>query len=214
MIRPGSLIAVVGTATEVGKTWVTCGVLATLRRRGFSVSARKPVQSFDPAEAGATDAELLAASSGESPQAVCLPHRWYEVPMAPPMAASVTGAEPPKLVDLLAEVHWTSPVADFGFVETVGGVRSPLADDADCGALLDALDPDAVLLVADAGLGAINAVRLAVDALVGGPLVVFLNRYLSADGVHRRNLAWLRERDGLVVETSIEDLAARIADLC
>ena len=31
--------------------------------------------------------------------------------------------------------------------------------------------------------------------------------------VHRRNLAWLAERDGLAVETTIEDLADRLAGL-
>ena len=88
MTRPARLIAVAGTATEIGKTWVTARVVETLRGRGLSVSARKPVQSFGPDELGATDAEVLAAATGEAPQAVCPAHRWYPVPMAPPLAAS------------------------------------------------------------------------------------------------------------------------------
>lgn len=213
MTRPDRLIAVVGTATEIGKTWVTCGVLEALGRQGYSVSARKPVQSFDPDDLGATDAELLAAASGESPPAVCPSHRWYPVAMAPPMAASAAGAAPPKLAELLGELRWPSPAADFGFVETVGGVRSPLAEDADCRDLLRTLNPDGVLLVAGAELGTINAVRLAAEALAGPPLVVFCNRYRPGDGMHSRNVAWLRGRDGFAVETSIDDLATRIAAL-
>lgn len=211
MTRPARLIAVAGVATEIGKTWVTARVLESLRRRGLSVSARKPVQSFDPGELGATDAEVLAAASGENPEAVCPSHRWYPVPMAPPLAASLAGHEPPRLADLLSELRWPAPGPDVGFVETAGGVRSPLADDGDCRDLVRALGVDAVLLVAGAGLGAINAVRLAAGALAGPPLVVFLNRYLPGDGVHCRNLDWLRGRDGLVVETGIEDLAGRLA---
>lgn len=211
MTRPATLIAVVGVATEIGKTWVTARILEGLRGRGFSVSARKPVQSYGPEDRGATDAEVLAAASGESPQAVCPAHRWYPVPMAPPLAAVLAGGAPPRLADLLVELRWPSPAADFGFVETVGGVRSPVADDADCRDLVRALDPDGVLLVAGADLGAINAVRLAADALAGPPLAVFCNRYLPGEEVHRRNLAWLTERDGLAVEITIEDLADRLA---
>ncbi len=211
MTRPARLIGVAGVATEIGKTWVTARVLEALVGRGLSVSARKPVQSFGPAELGATDAEVLAEASGETPHAVCPAHRWYPLPLAPPMAASLTGASPPKLADLLAELRWPSPAPDLGFVETVGGVRSPLADDGDCRDLLRALEPDGVLLVAGAELGAISAVRLAAEALAGPGLTVFLNRYRPDDEVHRRNLAWLRERDDLVVVTGTQDLADRIA---
>lgn len=211
MTRPATLVAVAGVATEIGKTWVTARVLENLRGRGFSVSARKPVQSYGPEDLGATDAEVLAAAGGEAPSAVCPTHRWYPVPLAPPLAASAAGQAPPRLADLLAEIRWPHPAAEFGFVETVGGVRSPLADDGDCADLVRALEVDGVLLVAGADLGAINAVRLAADAVAGPPLLVFLNRYLSGDDVHRRNLAWLTERDGLAVETTIEDLTERIA---
>ena len=83
-------------------------------------------------------------------------------------------------------------------VETAGGLRSPLADDGDCLSLCAALAPDAVVLVADAGLGTINAVRLTLHAL--GPLasitVVVLNRFEAGSDLHQRNLEWLRGRDG------------------
>jgi len=213
MSRPATLIAVAGTATEIGKTWVTARVVEVLRRRGLSVSARKPVQSYGPEDLGATDAEVLALASGETPTAVCPVHRWYPVPMAPPLAAVAVGQAPPTLADLLAELRWPAPAADLGFVETVGGVRSPLADDGDCRDLLRALQPDGVLLVAGAGLGAINDVRLAADALAGPPLVVFCNRHLPGDDVHRHNLAWLTERDGLAVETTVQGLADRLVGL-
>jgi dethiobiotin synthetase len=96
-------------------------------------------------------------------------------------------------------------MADVGLVETAGGLRSPLAADGDCLDLCAALRPDVVVLVADAGLGTINAVRLTLDAL-GAALspavastVVVLNRYDADMDLHRRNRAWLQERDGLTV---------------
>ncbi len=210
MTRPSVLVAVAGTATGVGKTWLTAQVLESLRGRGLAVGARKPVQSYAPDDIGATDAEVLAAATGEHPQAVCPAHRWYPEAMAPPIAASLLGQVPPKLAELLDELQWPSPAPDFGFVETVGGVRSPLADDGDSSDLIGALVADRVLLVADAGLGAIDATRLGAGVLGTSSLTVFLNRYRSEDIVHRRNLEWLRERDGLAVETGIEDLVLRI----
>ncbi len=126
--------------------------------------------------------------------------------MAPPMAADVLGRPPFTVADLVAELTWP-PAAQVGLVETVGGPRSPIAADGDSLDLAAALDPDLVLLVADAGLGAINAVRLSVGAVatVGRPIVVLLNRYRDEDP-DRRNLARLDE-DGYDVVTSMGDVS-------
>ena len=52
-----------------------------------------------------------------------------------------------------------------GWSSAAGGVLSPIADDGDGVSLAEHLDPDRVVLVADAGLGTINAVRLSVGVL-------------------------------------------------
>jgi hypothetical protein len=67
-----------------------------------------------------------------------------------------------------------------------------------------------VLLVAEAGLGAINAVRMSVDAFAGAPVVVVLNAYDEDDVVHHENRDWLRDRDGYDVVTGPDTAAARI----
>ena len=46
--RPRRVVAVVGTGTDIGKTWVSAHLLTGLRAADLSVSARKPAQSFDP----------------------------------------------------------------------------------------------------------------------------------------------------------------------
>jgi dethiobiotin synthetase len=207
MPLPDQLVAVAGTGTDIGKTWVTAAVAARLRARGVQVAARKPAQSFDPSDPPAGwDAAVLAAATGESPDDVCPPHRCYERALAPPMAAAALGRPAILLDELVGELHWPAGV-EVGFVETAGGVRSPIADDADNVALIDALAPHLVLLVADAGLGTLNLVRLSVGALAGHRCLVVLNRFDPADGLHRANADWLRDRDGLDVVTSIADLA-------
>jgi len=200
-VRPHRLVVVVGTGTDVGKTWVSARLLIDLRAAGLTVAARKPAQSFDPDDDASTrDAAVLGAASGEEPESVSPPHRWYEVPMAPPMAAEVLGRPAFGIGDLLEELSWPGEQVDVGLVETAGGVRSPLTADGDGAALSRALAPELAVLVADAGLGTINAVRLTAEVL-DAPFVVVLNRFDPSSHLHERNLVWLRERDGMRVVT-------------
>ena len=210
MPRPERLIVVAGTGTGVGKTWVTVALIAQLCRSGQRVAARKPVQSFGPGDT--TDAELLAAATGETAERVCPAHRSYDRPMAPPMAADSLGRPAFTVADLVGELAWP-PDVDVGVIETVGGVRSPMAGDGDAIAMVTALDPDGVVLVAGPGLGVLNLVRLSVDALDCAPVVVHLNRYDGSDDLHRRNRAWLEGRMGLVTTTSAVELAGALLQI-
>ena len=209
------LVICAGTATEVGKTWVGAAVLAELRRRGVVVAARKPAQSFAPEDAAEQrDAAVLAAATGEPVDAVCPPERSYAVPMAPPMAADALGRAAPTLDELVAGITWPDPAPGMRWVELVGGPRSPIAVDGDGVDLTARLRPDAVVLVADAGLGTINAVVLASAPFqaLGLDPIVLLNRYDEPVDLHRRNRAWLEEVCGADVVTSAADLAARLLE--
>jgi dethiobiotin synthetase len=205
------LIAMVGTATDVGKTWLACALLREWRTRGLRVAARKPVQSYDPA-AGDTDADRLAAASGEHPYGVCPEHRWYAQALAPPMAADRLHRPQIELRELLAELSW--PVGtDLVLIETVGGVCSPLAHDGDSVDLLRHLQPDHVVLVADAGLGTLNAIKLTLDRLKSWPTRVFLNRFDVANSLHQMNLDWLTSHEDVIAVTSDETLARTLAPI-
>src|SRR4051794_21893732 len=116
MPSPERLVVVAGTGTEVGKTWWTCAVSRLLIAGGARVAARKPAQSFDVIDpSDSRDASLLAAATGDEPDAVCPPHRSYEVAMAPPMAAAALGRPAIHLTDLVAEITWPDGI-DVGFV--------------------------------------------------------------------------------------------------
>lgn len=209
MSRPRRLVVVTGTGTAVGKTWFSAVTLGLLRERGVRVAARKPVQSFEPGE-GPTDAEVLAAATGDDPERVCLPNRRYERAMAPPMAAEALHLPAFTIADLAGEIEWPDDIV-VGFVEGAGGPRSPLATDGDTVDLTKALHPDLVVVVAEADLGAINAVRVSVAPFDGiAPAVVALNRYDDTDEIHTRNRSWLEQRTGLEVVTSPTQLASRL----
>jgi len=205
-----AVVVIAGTGTEVGKTYVAARLAASLRTRGIPVVARKPVQSFAAGDTE-TDADVLAAATGEDPLVVCPPHRRFPLAMAPPMAAEALGGPPFTIADLTGEILATAPADALIMVESAGGVRSPLASDGDTVALAEALRPGLVLLVADAGLGTINAVHLSVDALAGQRVVVFLNRFDPLDDLHPRNRDWLATRAGLEVVTDPEALERIVA---
>lgn len=224
-----------GTGTEIGKTWVATGLARVLREQGRPIRACKPVQSHDPAERGPTDAEALAEATGQDPDDVCPPEYTYPVPLAPPMAARELGRPCPSLDDLTricrsgpAPVGVAAGVGDAGagdaeesaggadlcadlcIVEGAGGLYSPLAADGDNLGLIERLDPDRVVVVAPAGLGAIHDVVACAAPLADRQPVVFLNHFNPRDEVHVLNLNWLTKVRGLMAVTSLENLAERV----
>jgi dethiobiotin synthase len=204
--RPRLLVFVAGTGTDIGKTWWAAATARELRSAGTRVSARKPVQSGEPG--APTDADVLAAATGEDPDAVCSPHRTFPLAWAPPMAARELGQPGFVTADLAGGIAWPDGIG-VGLVEGVGGPRSPISDDGDNVDLARLLAPDLVILVADAGLGTINAVRLSIGAFAGFRAVVALNHF-TGDALQRRNHELLTTVDGLDVVTEPRDLAARL----
>lgn len=209
--RPDRIVVILGTGTEVGKTWVAAQVLTDLRAAGVTVAARKPAQSAERDDPAPSDADVLAGATGEDPLAVCPAHRRYPVAMAPPMAAEALGLAPPTVAELADEVRWP-PGIEVGLVETAGGVASPAAADGTAVDLARAVGCDLAVLVADAGLGTLNGVRLSLAALTGTdwPTVVVLNRDDAEDPLHRANRRWLVERDGFDVVVDLADLTTRL----
>ena len=207
-------VLLTGTETDVGKTWWGRATIDVLRAHGVAVAARKPAQSYAPDELGMTDAEILGRASGEPAETVCPRHRWYPVPMAPPMAADVLGLPAFTIAQLVSELAPTpTDPGAITIVEGAGGPRSPIAVDGDSVSVGRALGVDAVVLVAPAGLGTINAVRLAAGAFrapdSGPTVLVALNRFDADDDLHRRNHGWLAG-EGFHLVTSPAELAGAL----
>ena len=206
-----TVVVVAGTGTGIGKTWVTAALARALRSHGIAVAARKPVQSFAPEHDAPTDAEELAAATGEDPYSVCPRHRWLPRAMAPPMAAVALGLAEFTVAELASEIMRDAPSESIVLVESAGGVRSPLAADGDTVTLAKALPAALIVLVADAELGTINLVRLSAGALPPDRVVVYLNRFDGETELHSRNRDWLVTREGLEVVTNPEALESVVA---
>jgi dethiobiotin synthetase len=209
--RPGRLVVVTGSGTEVGKTWVASRLLLELRRRGYRVAARKPAQSYSPGEV--TDAEILGRASGEAVDEVCPVDRSYPVSLAPPMAAEVLGRPVPTLDDLVDELDrgWPDGAVDVGVVEGAGGAASPLALDGDTADLARRIGADLAVLVGEPALGIINSARLSRRALHPLRVTVHLNRFDVDVELHRLNRDWLAARDRFHVTTTGGELADAVA---
>ena len=203
--RPDAVVFVAGTGTEVGKTWAAAELAQVLRNREYAVAACKPIQSYDPDEAGPTDAAALAAATGQHPDDVCPPEHTYPVPLAPPMAASKLGRICPTVDELAAGCRFGATV-DIGLVEGVGGLYSPLASDGHNLDLIERIEPDLVIVVASAALGGIHDSMACTLPLSAYRHAVFLNRFDSRLEVHALNVQWLRDA-GLAVATSLSELA-------
>jgi dethiobiotin synthetase len=155
---------VTGTGTGVGKTVVAAAMVATLRARGESVAAFKPVVTGldEPPEPGwPPDHELLAAVAGSSPEAVA-PLRFGPA-VSPHLAAELAGTaiDPAELV---AAARRAGEGCDALVVEGVGGVLVPLTTSYSVRDLARDLALGVVVAAAP-GLGTINHTLLTLEAI-------------------------------------------------
>jgi dethiobiotin synthetase len=158
---------VTATGTELGKTYMTCGLIAGLRRRGAAVAALKPVISgFDPRDAAASDTGLILKALGKqlNEQNIAELSPWrFHAPLSPDMAAEHED-RPINLDALLAICAGAEHPGRITFIEGAGGLMSPLAPRFTNLDLIDAIDAH-TLLVAGTYLGTISHTLTACEAL-------------------------------------------------
>jgi dethiobiotin synthetase len=166
---------ITATGTDIGKTFVTAGLIHALRRQGRTIDALKPVLSgYDPAQLAASDAGQLLAAMGrpltDAEAAQISPWR-FSAPLSPDMAAAREG----RAIDFDQLIAFcrrrVAETADVLLVEGVGGVMVPLDDRHTVLDWMAALDAP-VLLVAGSYLGTISHTLTAFEMLRSrGPLV-------------------------------------------
>jgi len=166
---------VTSTGTDIGKTFITAGLIRHLRGSGQSVSALKPVVSgFDIATSALSDPGVLLNALDEqlTPEAFDRLSPWrFAAPLSPDMAA----ARENRTVeyDALLAYCREAIAAHQGtlFIEGVGGVMVPLDARHTVLDWMKALKLP-LILVAGSYLGTISHTLTALDALAHRKLKV------------------------------------------
>lgn len=162
----GKGIFITGTDTGVGKTYVACGIIRSLRRSGLDVGVMKPAETgcrmradqLVPRDALA----LVRSANAKDPLSLVNPYR-FRKPLAPAVAAEWEG----KTIDpgrIHKAFQTLSSRHEFMIVEGAGGIMVPLSGRYTFLDLAKKLGLP-VLIVARPGLGTINHTLLTISAL-------------------------------------------------
>jgi dethiobiotin synthetase len=159
---------VTATGTDIGKTFVTTGLIRHLRGAGRTVAAIKPVVSgFDPASWQASDPAVLLAALGRpvTLQEVEAVSPWrFKAPLSPHMAARCEG----RTIAFLEVVEFCRRAMaerrGVLLIEGVGGVMVPFDDRHTVLDLMSMLRIP-VVLVAGSYVGTISHTLTALEVL-------------------------------------------------
>lgn len=189
-------IVIVGTNTEVGKTWIGTRLAAALAQHGLIVGVYKPLESGAASPEGLRPTDAIAlreASQTPHPLRVVCPWPLPE-PVTPAQELRRLGFRVTKNALLDGAVRASSG-CDVLLVESAGGLKSPITESL-CSIDLGKIFKASFLLVSRDRLGTINDTSLSTDAVVrsGRPLIgVVLNRTPDDTGTDiESNAQWIR----------------------
>ena len=164
---------ITGTDTGVGKTFVTCALLYTLKAQGIAAIGMKPIAAggeMTPDGLRNDDIEALHAASGVKLQSEDLNCYLLSEPIAPHIAAANEDID----IDLdviRQRFDQLAELADVVLVEGVGGFIVPLGDSINTADLAQDLDLP-VILVVGMRLGCLNHALLTQEAILARGLTL------------------------------------------
>ena len=203
-LRKAKKIFIVGTGTDVGKTYVTGLILKKLRERRRSDGTLVPGDALHVKE----------VSGIHQPLEQMCPYV-YEHAVSPHLASRLEGN--PVALDMV-EKGFREVCREYDYVtmEGSGGILCPVCFDGTEIWLEDVIArlELSCLLVADAGLGTINNVVLTVEYMRsrGIPLKgILFNRFHPGNVMEEDNVRMCRHRTGLKVIACVEEGAEELA---
>ncbi|HMM06068.1 MAG TPA: dethiobiotin synthase [Clostridiales bacterium] len=211
---------ITGTGTDVGKTYVTALLAKKLKSYEFPVGYYKAALSGADSIAK-SDAGYVNTVAGLGQAETTLLSYIYQNAVSPHLAAKWDN-NPVELAKVTADYHVVAKAYDYVLVEGSGGIVCPLRFDSVKHLFLEdiivALNLE-TLIVADAGLGTINATALTASYLKNrnlGATGVILNRY-TGTAMEEDNAAMIEAVTGLAVVACVapgdHEINIRKADL-
>src|ERR1700690_2369071 len=201
-------IVVLGTGTEVGKTYATCQMATLLAGQPAcnGVLAMKPIETGVQILTNTDAAKLGQASLPRLPPA----HAYsFEAPISPHRAARLNGTriEVNHIVSWISDYakrignarsvpdgHAIGGISEFVLIETAGGVFSPINENQTNLDLALALEPSCWVLVGADRLGVLHDMRatlISMQCLARLPDIILLNAPSVPDestGTNRQEL--------------------------
>jgi dethiobiotin synthase len=155
-----------GTGTGVGKTVVTAAVAALTLARGARVAVVKPAQTGVGAQEPGDLSDIARLCGPEVADRLTLVEgSRFPDPLSPAAAARVAGIAPADLGRLVQEIEALQREHALVVVEGAGGLLVRFDEEGATVASLAAACDAEVLVVTSAGLGALNATALTLEAL-------------------------------------------------
>ena len=204
---------ITGTGTDVGKTYVTGLIVKKLREGGASAAYYKAAMSGNDRRADGTlipgDALQVKRMSGiEQPLEEMCPYI-YETAVSPHLAAKLEG-KPLEMECVLKHFDYVCGKYEYITAEGSGGILCPLRFDEQQIQLEDFIKARSLscLMIADAGLGIMNAVGLTAEYMKAHKIPVrgiIFNRYEPGNPLHEDNRLMCEAMTGLHIIACVKD---------
>lgn len=206
-------IFITGTGTDVGKTYVTGLILKKLRKAGKNAAYYKAAMSGNERRSDGSlipgDAlQVKKMSDIEQPINEMCPYV-YETAVSPHLASKIEG-NPVEMEHVLKEFDSVCSKYDYVTAEGSGGILCPLRFDKQKIQLEDFIKARnlSCLIIADAGLGTINAVTLTAEYMkahrISAKGIIF-NHFDKDSSLHRDNLIMCERLTGLKVVACVKE---------
>lgn len=204
---------ITGTGTDVGKTYVTGLIVKKLREGGASAAYYKAAMSGNDRRADGTlipgDALQVKRMSGiEQPLEEMCPYI-YETAVSPHLAAKLEG-KPLEMECVLKHFDYVCGKYEYITAEGSGGILCPLRFDEQQIQQEDFIKARSLscLMIADAGIGTINAVGLTAEYMKAHKIPVrgiIFNRYEPGNPLHEDNRLMCEAMTGLHIIACVKD---------
>ena len=204
---------ITGTGTDIGKTYVTGLIVKKLRDAGLNAGYYKAALSGAESDADGTlqpgDAMYVNRVANIGEKTENLVSYVYKEAVSPHLAAKIND-QPIDFAKVTADFKRALAKYDYLTMEGSGGIICPLRWDNQQHVILDDLVKKldlGVLIIADAGLGTINAAVLTIEHLKSRNIPIkgiIFNNYIPHDLMQDDNERMIEEMTGIKVLAKVK----------
>ena len=208
-------IFIVGTGTDIGKTFISGGIMHTLNKNNINASYFKPVQSGTPKDEddALSDIEFVKKISNTKQDIKDMNTYSFKEPISPHLAAKKNNI----LIDkeqILRKYKKLQEIYDYTVIEGAGGVIVPITEDYYIYDLIKDMNSK-VIVVADSRVGTINQTCLTLAFLKEQEIEVngiVINRH-RGEFYEADNIKMIEKISGVKVKCVINDINIKNKDM-